>query len=172
MKKKQFNIAYIDGANLHNAIKTYNWIFDYERFRIWLLEKYSVLKAYIFIGYIEKNKELYSFLERIGYILIFKEITYQNKNIKGNCDANLVVKVMEDVYENVFDKIIIVSSDGDFNPLINFLIKKSKLEILLSPYRTSQCSFLLKKTQAKIAYVFDQKTILQKEKAPNEDRTS
>ena len=42
---------------------------------------------------------------------------------------------------------------------------------VVSPYETQKCSVLLKRTGVKIAYIADQKTILQasKWKAPNED---
>jgi len=74
MYKKENNIAYIDGANLDKALrKQLKWSLDYKRFRIWLSEKYSVKKAYIFIGLIPKYKNLYTYLQECGFTLIFKE---------------------------------------------------------------------------------------------------
>ena len=44
--------------------------------------------------------------------MIFKEVVYDGDGkAKGNCDADLVLKVTQEVYENSFDKAIIVSSD-------------------------------------------------------------
>jgi hypothetical protein len=43
------NTAFIDGANLHNGTKNLGWDFDYKKFRVWLTEKYSVGRAYIFL---------------------------------------------------------------------------------------------------------------------------
>ena len=59
--KKNNNFAYIDGANLYEALKELKWSLDYKRFRVWLLEKYCVGRAYIFIGLISKYKNLYTY---------------------------------------------------------------------------------------------------------------
>ncbi|HNZ55639.1 MAG TPA: NYN domain-containing protein, partial [Candidatus Paceibacterota bacterium] len=109
------NFAYIDAANLHNAITDLGWQLDYARFRIWLKEKYNVSQAYIFIGLIPKYKDLYTYLQESGFTLIFKETIYDgNGKPKGNCDADLVVQTMTDLYEENFNKAIIISSDGDY----------------------------------------------------------
>ncbi|KKT75445.1 MAG: hypothetical protein UW71_C0003G0039 [Parcubacteria group bacterium GW2011_GWB1_44_7] len=52
MKKPENNFAYVDGANLHKGIAELGWRLDYRKFRVWLLEKYGVSKAYIFLGFI------------------------------------------------------------------------------------------------------------------------
>ena len=59
VKNKLNNFAYIDAANLYRGIKSSGWNMDYQRFRIWLSEKYKVKSAYLFIGLIPKYKELY-----------------------------------------------------------------------------------------------------------------
>lgn len=173
MNPKENNFAYIDGANLHNGVKSFGWDFEYKRFRIWLNDKYSVTKAYIFIGLIPRYKDIYTYLQNSGFTLIFKEVVYDGLGKpKGNCDADLVVLAMKDCYENNFEKAILVSSDGDYAPLVKFLNTKGKFEVILSPYDTSKCSILLKRTGVKISYINEQKDILKrlKEKAPDEDK--
>jgi uncharacterized LabA/DUF88 family protein len=161
MLKENNNHAFIDGANLHRGIKSLDWKLDYKRFRIWLKEKYGVDKAYIFIGLIPKNKDLYTYLQECGFTLIFKEVVYDvDGKAKGNCDADLVLKVVQDVYENIFNKALIVSSDGDYSGLVKFLISKSKLGGILSPSTEKKCSILLKRTEARISYINDQRNIL------------
>ena len=146
MNSHKRNVAYIDGANLHKASQYLGWDFDYARFRIWLFDKYSVKQAYIFLGMVPEFKSLYSYLKSCGYILIFKEVVYSKLgNIKGNCDTDIVVRAMQDAYENRFDNVVLVSSDGDYAPLITFLIMRNKMEIILSPYNTKKCSILLQK---------------------------
>ncbi len=75
--------------------------------------------------------------------------------------------------ENNFDNVLIVSSDGDYSGLVKFLCDRNKLLGLLSPAPKERCSILLKRTGAKISYLKDRQTILEKrnEKAPNTDRT-
>ena len=164
MKKDGNNFAYIDGANLHKGIETLDWEFDYGRFRIWLKERYEVRQAYLFLGLIPKYKDLYTRLQEQGYTLIFKEVIYDTDGkAKGNCDADIVVHAMQNAYENKFGKVILVTSDGDYAPLVKFLKEKNKIEFILSPYETKKCSILLKRTGVKIAYIFDQKSILRKD---------
>ena len=161
MKPVQKNAAYIDGANLHNGIKSLSWDFDYKRFRVWLREKYAVEQAYLFIGMMPKYAELYTRLQEQGYTLVFKDVIYDNNGkAKGNCDADLVVSAMQDAYENKFDNAVLVSSDGDYAPLVKFLIAKEKMLAVVSPYETQKCSVLLKRTGVKVSYIADQKTIL------------
>jgi len=174
MKKEKNNIAYINGANLHGGISGFGWTLDYARFRVWLSEKYGVKNAYIFIGLIPKYKDLYTYLQECGFTLVFKEVIYDsNGKAKGNCDADLVLQATQNIYENKFDKAIIVSSDGDYAGLVKFLKDRGKLKVILSPHTKDLCSILLKRTNAPIAYLNDQKLILQtrKEKAPDADET-
>ncbi len=175
MKKNENNFAFIDAANLYEGIKSLNWKLDYKRFRVWLAEKYSVKTAYLFIGLIPKYKDLYTGLQEAGFTLVYKEVVYDgNGKPKGNCDADLVLKVTQDAYENIFNKAIIVTSDGDYAGLVKFLLEKNKLEAILSPAEVKKCSILLKRTNAAIIYINDKRSILEakKEKAPNKDGTS
>ncbi len=150
---KSKNFAYIDSQNLNLGIQNLGWQLDYRRFRIYLQEKYQVDTAYLFIGYIPDNQDLYDSLQKYGYILKFKPVLPDKEgNHKGNVDADLVLQVIIDFYENNFNKAIIVTSDGDFYSLVNFLYKKNRLELIMSPYRKT-CSTLLKKT-AKEKIVF------------------
>ncbi len=174
-KSRKNNFAFIDAANLHKGIKSLRWQLDYQRFRIWLTEKYSVSTAYLFIGLIPKYKDLYTALQEAGFTLIYKEVVYdRDGKPKGNCDADLVLKAMQDTYENAFAKAVIVTSDGDYAGLVKFILERDKLEVVLSPGVVDKCSILIKRTGVKIAYLNDQRSILetQKEKAPDEDETS
>jgi len=174
MKTKENNFAYIDGVNLHKAVRELGWNLDYARFRVWLTEKYSIKRANIFIGLMPKYKDLYAYLQKVGFTLIFKEVIYDGcGKPKGNCDADLVLQATRDTFENNFKSAVIVSSDGDYAGLINFLMEKEKLLTILSPSIEKKCSILLKRTNAPIAYINDQKLILsiQKEKAPDRDGT-
>uniref|UniRef100_A0A7C4M1B6 NYN domain-containing protein n=1 Tax=candidate division CPR3 bacterium TaxID=2268181 RepID=A0A7C4M1B6_UNCC3 len=176
INKKQNNSAYIDGANLHKGMLNLGWDLDYKRFRILLKEKYNVEEAFIFIGLIPKYKELYSYLQECGYILIFKEVVYDfDGKAKGNCDADLVLKMVSDFYNNKFEKSVIVTSDGDYASLVKMLFEKEKLRIILSPAKEKRCSILLKRIGAPITYINDLRGRVEydykKEKAPDRDGT-
>ncbi len=154
MKKKNF--AFIDSNNLHLAIKELGWHLDYGRFRKYLTEKYHVIKAYIFIGYMEQHKDLYKSLQEKGYILIFKPtLVYKDGSTKGNCDAELVLQAMID-FDN-YDKAVIVSGDGDFFCLVDYLVKQKKLGKLLIPNQKKYSALLKSIPSEYLAFVSDLK---------------
>jgi uncharacterized LabA/DUF88 family protein len=154
-------IAYIDGANLHKGSQKLGWTLDYKRFRVWLKDKYQVEEVYLFIGLLPKNKDLYTALQQAGYILVYKEVTYDGSGrVKGNCDAELVLKMTSDYYEKNYDQAILVSSDGDYAGLVSFLKEKNAFDTIISP--NSNCSFLLRKLNTPIVYLNDKRSLLQK----------
>lgn len=159
--------AYIDGANLHKGVANLGWELDYARFRVWLKEKYGVVTAYLFLGLIPKYKDLYTKLQEDGFTLVFKEVTYDsNGKAKGNCDADFVLHVTRDFYENKFKQAVIVSSDGDYTSLVKFLAENNKLRIILSPAVEKKCSILLKKLNVPITFLNNFKTHLTMKKPP------
>ena len=158
---KENNFAFIDGANLHQGMTSLGWKLDYKKFRVWLTDKFLISRAYIFIGNIPKYSSLYAHLQECGYTLIFKEVIYDGEGkAKGNCDADLVLKTVQEYYEGGYDNAVIVSSDGDYSSLVRFLLEKNKLKFILSPANEKKCSVLLKRTGAKIAYIDNQKNHL------------
>lgn len=150
-EKKLKNYAFIDSQNLNLGIQDLGWELDFRRFRVYLKEKYSVDTAYLFIGYLPENQNLYRSLQRYGYLLIFKPVLKdKNGKVKGNVDADLVLQAMIDY--NKYDKAVIVTSDGDFYSLTDYLYKNKKLKMVLSP-DYDNCSVLLTKA-AKEKIVF------------------
>jgi len=152
MKKKENNFAFIDGQNLNLGIKSLGWKLDFSRFRKYLKEKYAVTTAYYFIGYVSENQDLYLFLQKAGYLLMFKPtIPDDEGNIKGNIDADLVLQAMIDFHN--YDKAVIISSDGDYYSLVKYLYKKNKLEYVISPYKATCSSLLKKSAREKIVFI-------------------
>lgn len=132
MKKESNNYAFIDSQNLNLSIRSLGWKLDFARFRVYLKEKYAVEKAFLFIGYVEGNNDLYVSLQSAGFICVFKPtLKYKDGTTKGNCDAELVLHAMIE-YPN-YDKAIIVTGDGDFYCLVQHLIEKKKLEAIIVP---------------------------------------
>lgn len=152
MEKIPRNYAFIDSQNLHLSIKELGWKLDYKKFRIYLTEKYAVEKAYLFIGFIDTNQELYKNLQELGYILIFKPtLTYKNGTTKGNCDAELVLQAMIE-YSN-YEKAVVVTGDGDFYCLIDYLKKNEKLNRVLIPNEHKYSALLKKINEEKEKYL-------------------
>lgn len=143
MREKINNYAFIDSQNLYKGIRDCGWQLDFRRFRIYLAHKYHVSKAFLFIGYLPHNTNLYRALQDYGYTLIFKPtIPDRDGKTKGNVDAELVLHTMIEYPK--YDQAILVTSDGDFGCLADYLYGKEKLKTVISPhYKT--CSILLKK---------------------------
>jgi uncharacterized LabA/DUF88 family protein len=151
MINKSNNFAFLDSQNLNLGIKQQGWILDFKRFRVYLQEKYGISKAFLFIGYIPTNQSLYTALQSFGYILVFKPTLQGAKGkIKGNVDAELVLHAMKELPH--YDKALIVSGDGDFACLIEYLNKMKKLLNLMIPDQ-GQYSSLLRKFNAEIIFM-------------------
>lgn len=84
MYKRENNYAFIDSQNVNLAIRDQGWRLDWERFRVYLREKYSVQKAFLFIGYVEGNNSLYVSLQDAGFTCVFKPtFEYKDGTTKG-----------------------------------------------------------------------------------------
>jgi len=143
MQKELNNYAFIDSQNVNLGVQDLGWRLDFRKLRIYLKEKYSVKTAYLFIGYLPENKNLYSSLQKYGYLLVFKPVMKNDKGEpKGNIDADLVLQSMIDY--NEYSKAVIITSDGDFYSLVDHLHRNKKLEVVLSPNK-EKCSVLLQK---------------------------
>ena len=80
---------------------------------------------------------------------------------------------VSDFYEKKYKEAVIVSSDGDYSELVEFLKKKSSFHALVSP--SNKCSYLLRKQNVRLFYLDSLKKkverLAKKEKAPSKDGT-
>jgi uncharacterized LabA/DUF88 family protein len=144
-KKKETVYAFVDAQNVTYGVSATHWKLDWGKFRLFLRNKYDVSKAFLFIGYIEDNTDLYKRLQEQGFILIFKNVLEiqdgESVTYKGNVDAELVLHAMIE-YPN-YDKAVVVTGDGDFFCLIEYLEENDKLKKIVTPNR--RYSSLLRK---------------------------
>lgn len=165
------HFAFIDSQNLNLAIKDQGWKLNFTRFRQYLADKYNVEKAFLFIGFVEGNEDLYSSLDKAGYTLIYKptlEFKREGERVtKGNVDAELVLHAMIE-FPN-YDKAIIVSGDGDFHCLLEYLEQHGKLLHVLIPNPTKY-SALLRKFHTYFAYISSLKKKLSYSPSPREKK--
>ena len=136
------NYAFIDGQNLYlGTAKSEKdaWTVDLLRFKVYLKDKYKISRIYYFLGYVQdENVDLYTRLQELGYIVVFKnQIIEMKSKKKGNIDSDLIFRVMEKLIEepDEFAKILLVSGDGDFKILVDYLIKKDRFLKILLPNR-------------------------------------
>lgn len=134
------NIAYIDGQNLFMGTtrKDPEWYVDLFRFRVYLREKYTVERAYYYLGYVQNGEvyqSLYEEIQAAGFILVFREHNAAMLGTKkGNVDSDIIFSIMKRMYKREeFDQIILVSGDGDYKMLVDFLIEEQKFRKVLFP---------------------------------------
>ncbi len=138
--------AFIDSQNLNVSIQKLGWKMNWREFHKFLAEKYGVTRALMFIGYVPEFEDMYEKLHEDGYSIVLKptydmtrprpeadpsEPPEEKKPIKGNVDVELVLWAMKDI--NEYDKAIIVSGDGDFFALVEYLEARGKLHKILTP---------------------------------------
>ena len=57
--------------------------------RVYLRDKYRVEKAFWFVGYLPDMQVFYTLLQRVGFIVIFKEVARDRDGTpKGNVDVD------------------------------------------------------------------------------------
>ncbi len=154
--------AFIDSQNLNVGVQKFGWKMDWQKFRKWLADEHGVSKAFMFIGYVPEFEAMYEQLHEAGYMIVLKP-TYdmtrlqpvttadslhaidqkgganvgakpepeEKKPVKGNIDADLVLWAMKEIGN--YDKAILVSGDGDFYSLVEYLESKNRLGKILTP---------------------------------------
>ena len=141
------NYAFIDGQNLHLGTTNADmpWKISLERFRKYLAAKYDVEKAFYYLGYVQEGEDiqrLYEHIQSAGFVLVFRQhnAAMLGKK-KGNVDSDIIFSVMKRLYtKEKFNKIVLVSGDGDYKMLVDFLITEERFEKILFPnsaYRSS-----------------------------------
>lgn len=160
--KKKPVYAFIDSQNLNVGVQKFGWKMDWKKFRQFLTDKYGITKAFMFIGYVPEFEAMYQQLHEAGYMIVLKP-TYdmtrprpdenrpklenskdkkdvssetsvkeeEKKPVKGNVDADLVLWVMKEMPN--YSKAVLVSGDGDFYSLVEYLDSQNKLLKLLAP---------------------------------------
>ncbi len=137
--------AFIDSQNLNVGTQKFGWKMNWAQFRKFLAEKYGVEKAFMFIGYIPENEDLYEKMHEAGYMVVLKptfDVTKPREEekpedkedarpVKGNIDADLVLWAMKEMSN--YQKAIIVSGDGDFFSLVEYLESKGRLLHVMTP---------------------------------------
>lgn len=155
-QKKPVANAFIDSQNLNLGVQKMGWKLSWRKFLEYLQTDCGVTKAYLFIGYVADNVAMYEQLHEMGYLIVLKR-TLEVKApppepnikvaadapktiIKGNIDVELALWAVKEMPN--YDKAIIVSGDGDFYALVEYLASKKKLHSLMVP--NWQYSSLLK----------------------------
>lgn len=75
---------------------------------------------------------------------------------KGNVDSDIIFSMMKRIYKKEdFNKFILVSGDGDYKLLVDFLIEENKFEKILFPNRKYSSSLYKKLSNNYFSYLDD-----------------
>ncbi len=156
--KEENNLAFIDGQNLYMGINSDvpPWKVDFFQLREYLREKYKISKAYYFLGFvIDENDSLYDKIQEAGFILKFrKHNSAMLGKKKGNVDSDIIFAIMKKLYKKEpFDKIVLVSGDGDYKMLVDFLIEENRFKKILFPNKQFASSLYKKITRVYFDYL-------------------
>jgi len=138
---------YIDGANFYGGLTSINkrfsdTKFDFENYIDYLIGKEKLIKIYYYNALVKKKinekiwKKQSDFFDRLRKIPKCKVSLCTRKSrlnilgeeyhtIKGD-DIFLALDMIEDCYNDKFDKAILISGDGDFTELLKRIKKKNK----------------------------------------------
>jgi uncharacterized LabA/DUF88 family protein len=173
------NFAFIDGANLHFTYEStdINWKVDYQKLRNYLKKKLGVTVAYYFIGEIQIYKDIYTTLESYDYTVRLKRpsihkteeeacpyckrvIKPKQKTNKADCDSFLTLTAISNLH--LYDKAVLVTSDGDYDELVKMLLRQDRLHMVFAPCKKG-CSWLLKSAaRGRIAFIDEYRDELEK----------
>jgi uncharacterized LabA/DUF88 family protein len=166
-KLSEENIAFIDGQNLYKGTTETSpkWTVDLFKFRDYLAKKYHIKRAYYFLGFLnEDNQVLYDKIQEAGFIIRFRE--HSSSMIgkkKGNVDSDIIFDIMMKIYKKEpFDKIVLVSGDGDYRMLVDFLIKEDRFKKILFPNKDFASSLYNKITRVYFDYLINIKHLIEK----------
>ncbi len=117
---------FIDGANLHAAVKALEVDIDYKKLLQHFQKQGSLLRAYYYTALVEDQENsplrpLVDWLVYNGYTMVTKPAKEStdasgHRKIKGNMDVEIAVDMMEMAAH--VDQMVLFSGDGDFRRLV------------------------------------------------------
>lgn len=165
MNQKRVSI-YIDGENFYYGLKTINSrytdnLFDFEGFINFILKRDHLVKVYYYNAPLKENlnkfvywnqMKLFNRLRKIPKCEVVlckrqKRVDTDKQEyyiIKGD-DIHLSLDMLRDSCKNKYDKAILISGDGDFAKLIDY-VKLENKEVEVYTFRELTSSDLLNKS--------------------------
>jgi uncharacterized LabA/DUF88 family protein len=147
MENKERTIIFIDGSNFYHILKEMFessmtlMKFDFERFIKEIFQDRKVIRTYYYTAPLDKKKdeETYSkqqrFFEKLKKIPNFELVVcrMQKDNVNGEIrycvkedDIHLAVDMLKLAYNDAYDTAVLISTDGDFVPVIEAIKEKGK----------------------------------------------
>jgi uncharacterized LabA/DUF88 family protein len=142
--------VFIDASNIWEAQKAKGKLFDYEKLKKFLLDKFkgNSIQIFYYSAYpadgtrdydLTKRHKFFTFLKKgLGFVVRKKElkrihiISGEGQSIeeKGNMDVELTIDVIHNI--NKYDTAILFTGDSDFLALVTYLRNRGKIVYIFS----------------------------------------
>ncbi len=126
MKTRSRNSLYIDAANLIMTCRDLGIVYDLQFLLQYLKDRYRIKQCVYFTAKLQNLRQDYDLLQKMGVETVFKKIYFEGNKIKANCDVQIANRITQDVLENKIDNVFLLSGDGDFASLLDFVKEKNK----------------------------------------------
>lgn len=167
IQKKTRVIVFIDGSNMFYLQKKLGWMFDWEKLLNILSREDTPVNMNYYEAYqdnIKTKKNFFDCLEKLGVTIITKKLKYLvepetgTRSAKGNFDVEITKDMIFSLFENKprIKKVILLSGDSDFAPLIYDLRKMFEAEFDIYAGRKN-LSWELRIAADKVLYLEDLK---------------
>ncbi len=143
MDTKERVAIFVDGSNMYHYIKALGYEpkiqFDYKKFGEWLAGGRQIISATYYIGKVRADQSeqsqrlranqqrLMAWLKQCGWDMEFGHML-KNKGIfhEKGVDVHIAADLLRGAYKNLYDTAILVSSDTDLIPAIQYLREEGK----------------------------------------------
>jgi len=156
---------YVDIQNVYYGAKdNFNGKVDFKKLMDNILRERKLVTANAYvIDSSVNNKNFVICLKQLGYNLRSKELKVRTDgSSKGNSDIEMAIDILND--KDKIDTIALVTGDGDFVPLVEFLKSKNiRVEVYSFSVHKNSTAFDLKQTATQF-YEIDEKYLFVEEK--------
>lgn len=164
-------IVYIDAANLILSARTHDIGYDIRKLLRYFKDKYGADRCVYFTARIHALAADYVLLESLGVEIVYKKLYREDGKSKGNCDVEIAHRVTYDIDHNFVDRVVLVSGDGDFIPLVDFVEREKRMFELFSVSPRVTSLLFRKRKGLQIRYLKDIAAHVTNGKGPAGDET-
>lgn len=132
--KKQVTFAFIDATNIIYGARNSGWRMNFQKLYHYLRNRFQCTKILYYAGVDNENiKQLhfYEKLQEFGYSLRLVPVkTFKDGKKKADVDSRMTFEIMK--YFSRYDAVIIMTGDGDFYWVLEYLIRIKKTVKLIA----------------------------------------
>jgi uncharacterized LabA/DUF88 family protein len=141
IKHKRRTYVFIDATNIIYGATGCSFRVDFRKLIKYLRERFESNKVYYYGGIDKENiKQLnfYNKLRSLGFELRLVPVkVFSNGKKKADVDSRMTFEMM--LYFNMYDRLVVLTGDGDFYWVLEYLKKeKEKLWILSFPKQSAK----------------------------------